>query len=96
MNATRILLLLIMAGLVYVMVVMPGMWDSKRRADAHRAHAEAPTETTRMRIEEAKRLDWEDIKRFELICAGAFLVCFYIFKRAKPRGGGLRVLKSNG
>jgi hypothetical protein len=52
---------------------------------AHRAHAEAPSEVTRFGIEEAKRLDWQDIKRFELTCAGILLVFGYLFARAKPK-----------
>ena len=85
MKLVRIVILLFMGFVVLCMVVLPGFWDTKRRAQAHKAHAMAPSEATRLGIQKAKRLDWEDIKRFEFTCVGILLVFGYLFMRANPK-----------
>jgi hypothetical protein len=55
MRVLRLFLLLSMGFLLLVMAGCPGLYDSKRRAIAVRHHYDAPSETTRIEVEDAKR-----------------------------------------
>ena len=85
MKVVRILILLFMVFVAVWMVAFPLMFHSKRLHEARRAHAEAPSEGTRLGLEEAIRLDWKDLKLFEIRCVGILLVFGYLFIRTKPK-----------
>jgi hypothetical protein len=85
MSVLRFFLLLFMGFLLLVMAGCPGLYDSNRRAIAHRHYYDAPSEATRIELEEAKRLDRRDIVVYELVMAGVFTVAVYAFIRAGRR-----------
>lgn len=82
MRLLRLFLLLFMGFLLLVMAGCPGLYDSKRRAIAHQHYFDAPSETTRTELEQAKRLDRRDVLVFEFVMAGTFAAALYAFIRA--------------
>jgi hypothetical protein len=85
MKVLRIFLLLFMTLILLMMVGCPRLYDSKRRFAAHRHHANAPSEETKREIQEAERLDRQDIMVFEFVMLGVFGLSLYAFTRAGKR-----------
>ncbi len=85
MRVFKFFLLLFMGFLLFAMVGCPGFYDSKRRAIAHRHYSDSPTQSTRLELEEAKRLDRRDILICELVMAGIFVGAGYVFVRANRK-----------
>ncbi|MGZ5519216.1 MAG: hypothetical protein ACXWJX_16080 [Limisphaerales bacterium] len=82
MRPFRVILLLLMGFVLCVMVAGPGLYDSKRRAMAHSHFAKAPSDTTRMELENAKTLDHRDIFLYELVMVSIFTIAVYAFVRS--------------
>ena len=68
-----------MALIVLMMVSMPGLYDTKRRAIAVYHYHIAPSETAKREVEEAKRLDRRDTIIFGFVLFGVFGLSTYTF-----------------
>ena len=82
MRVLRLLLFLLMGFLLLAMAGCPGLYDSRRSFIAHAHNYDAPSEATRIELEQAKRLERSDIMVFELVMGGVFALAVYAFMRA--------------
>jgi hypothetical protein len=77
----RALLLLFIVFLLLTMASCPGLWDTKRRAVAHRHYIDSPSQATEKELEDAKRLDRRDIIIFECVMGCIVGLAFYALIR---------------
>lgn len=87
MNATRWILLLSIGLIVFLMVGIPGFHHTAGMRDAVRNHAASPSEETKKQLEEVKRVQREEVRKFEWVMAGLLVLCTWGFVRAGKKAG---------
>lgn len=87
MNGTRWILLLSIGLIVVLMVGIPGFHHTAGMREAVRNHAASPSEESKRKLEEVKRVQREEVRKFEWVMAGLLVLCTWGFVQAGKKAG---------
>jgi hypothetical protein len=87
MTALRVFLILVSAGILFLMAACPPLYDSHRSFVAHRNYYANSNQTTLRELNAAKKLDRRDIRVFETIMTIGLLVCGIAFAKTRRHEG---------